>query len=527
MQYTGFVKDDMTGGLLFKSIKPIEYASSLISAKLVNKTGTFRKEEFRWSFNTEYWSPWTKLTDTNIAKVDIKEPLLYIEFRFIFTTTESGSIDDIELNYFSKTQAEIDIEHEESLVNDNHNACCSPDNVPLLDKVIKHEIVTVDDAELLNRKDGKYYLNRANHFGQQDISTVIGLTEALEKAFKTNIRCYNVPLIYDYAPGVFYNQDGSTVYFKRIIGDPSTISVTEDVSGYIKIKVKTDILPDPSYNTILPNDLPMPNSVGGYPAGTLVSELKNKNYTSILDQLLFPVVHPTFIDPFVTTNNHLSTLQEIDTSLNINLTSNFNRGLITVQNYPDRFRAGLPYSHIFNTDTSTITVLSSNLSETIIYPYKVIRGLQLGNWNVIVNYSEGDQPINSYGINDGTPLQAGNVSRIFKSIEGVYAVYATVNSVLQLIKLPLHSMLTPNSPYLDFNLEAEIGGRQQFALATEWYNTIPINKIQTFNTLSGQFQDSDMSVWHITDIIIDDYKMYKLFTYNGAIRSNVKIRLIF
>lgn len=527
MQYTNFTRDDINNGFIFKTVYPLEWVSSLVDVQIINKNGTFKKEEFRWSFNSEYWSPWLKLNANNIAKVEIKEPLLYLEFKFIPTTSES-SIDSLLLNYHKKLEHEIEEETSEYSSEDNHT-CCSPDNVPLIDKVLKYEVKTIDNANLLEHKDGKYYLNRANHYGQQEISSVTGLTEALERAFKTAMQCRNVPLVNDFGPGVLYSQDGSLALFKRISGDPSTIEITENEFGYIKISVKTASLPDPLYNTSLPMDLPMPNPVGGYNAGTKVSELKGKNYTALLDQLLFPAIQPTFISPTVLNSTNLDRLCEIDISVNILLTSNYSRGLIKVPNYVDRFRAGLPNTYIFHTDSSVINIQSSDLSGSTIYPYKIKRGNQIFNWETIVNYNIGDQPINSYGVNVGEPLPAGNIKSNFPNIEGVYPIYATTINTSTLTKLPLHSMIQPNTPYLEIDLVAEIlDYRQKFAIATDWYNTIPIKKIQTYNTLSGQFQDSDMSLWHISDItMIDNDKQYKLYSYSGAYRSNVKIRIIF
>lgn len=70
------------------------------------------------------------------------------------------------------------------------------------------------------------------------------------------------------------------------------------------------------YNTALDPTLSMPNSVGGIPAGTLVSDLSGDTIVQILDDLFFPTVLPTYTIPTINISSSVTGSGEIGSTIN-------------------------------------------------------------------------------------------------------------------------------------------------------------------------------------------------------------------
>lgn len=63
------------------NIKDIKYYKD-------NATGGFAKKEFRWSFNGDYWSAWTDLSQWSISSFKIgNNTRLFLEIRYISSGT--------------------------------------------------------------------------------------------------------------------------------------------------------------------------------------------------------------------------------------------------------------------------------------------------------------------------------------------------------------------------------------------------------------------------------------------------------
>jgi hypothetical protein len=75
------------------------------------------------------------------------------------------------------------------------------------------------------------------------------------------------------------------------------------------------------YNTALDPTLTMPSSVGGIPAGTAVSDLSGDTLVGLIDDLLFPVVLPTYTIPTISLSNSLSGNIEIGSTISPLLSS--------------------------------------------------------------------------------------------------------------------------------------------------------------------------------------------------------------
>ena len=59
--------------------------------------------------------------------------------------------------------------------------------------------------------------------------------------------------------------------------------------------------------------------------------ITGSTFTELFDELLFPTVYPTFVNPSLTSfDDGVSQLQEIGDSINLSFTANFDRGQILI-----------------------------------------------------------------------------------------------------------------------------------------------------------------------------------------------------
>ena len=139
-------------------------------------TGTITKKELRWSFDREYWSSWEPLTQPNVSSIDPKSSLyLFMEVRYTFGGSVGGSndVNSFTLDYNQADSTSVPTTPEtESSTGTTHIHIYESSYSQI-------KPVTVYDSSLLNSMTGAYYLNRANHTGTQEISTVTGLSDTL------------------------------------------------------------------------------------------------------------------------------------------------------------------------------------------------------------------------------------------------------------------------------------------------------------------------------------------------------------
>ena len=74
------------------------------------------------------------------------------------------------------------------------------------------------------------------------------------------------------------------------------------------------------YNTTLDSSLETPETVGGIAAGTTVADLTGKTFVSFVDDLLFPIVLPTYTIPTITISGISSGIREIGSTITENIT---------------------------------------------------------------------------------------------------------------------------------------------------------------------------------------------------------------
>lgn len=256
------------------------------------------------------------------------------------------------------------------------------------------------------------------------------------------------------------------------------------------------------------------------PSGTDIQEL-----VELLGSKTFD---PTFVNPtFGLINN--AGLRVVGSSSNFTLTFNFNRGSIlgakvlgvwnpsTVQNP----RAGAATSYTLN----GVTQLGNSL---VVSGYTVMQGTN--SFNGTVTYVDGVQPLNSKDEPFDSPFSAGTSTVQSTSFEGVFPLFASTVNITTATQQALVSMLTATN--IQINLIGESGGNKQFfEIPDAWLATRALVSVQYFNALSGQFDTinkiADFAVTSVTETVEGNSIGYKRYTYTGADRGSLLIRLLF
>ena len=294
------------------------------------------------------------------------------------------------------------------------------------------------------------------------------------------------------------------------------------------------------YDPALDPSLAMPNTVGGIPAGTTVYDLQGDSLRSILNDLLFPTVNPTYVAPSGSFTDNVADLQEIGAIINPQFTASFNRGQILVSGNFQDYRSGLPNRYVF-TDASANTLLIDASSTSLSNVQTVNNYLvKIGNqsFGTTIFYDEGPQPYDNKGNPYGAPLAAGSAGAYTTFFEGVYPLFATTSNITTLTKQTLVSMLSGNN--ISMTLVAETGGnKQKFEIPTSWTGA-PTNRplvgVQQYNTFSSQWDTpggslaDSLTLWSkssVTESVQGNTINYTRYEYNGTDRGSVQIRLVF
>lgn len=252
-----------------------------------------------------------------------------------------------------------------------------------------------------------------------------------------------------------------------------------------------------AYNTAMPDDLTVPETIGGIEAGTSVSDLKTKTQSQIIDDLLFPEINPTVVAPSAvvsfsssfTTNN----IYEIGATApqDSDIIVSFNRGKGTVVGQDDKNRAGAQTSvtkKYNNTTSFAQHIISEQMSYNAVVAYGQGDTLVTSKGNIATHDSKGSSITN--------PLPAGNVTSNTISIYGAYPYFcngqSASNSVLDEnlpesatpdTKLPLQKM-TDTLVGAKFASEATAG-----RFVFEYPSVKNVTKVEFMNPLSGNWTE--------------------------------------
>jgi len=147
-----------------------------------------------------------------------------------------------------------------------------------------------------------------------------------------------------------------------------------------------------TYDTVYDDGTLVSDTVGDIQAGTDVSTLKNRTFSSLFDEMLFRTIPPTISANKTLNDSGLSSATlEVGTSQTPTITGTFSRGLILNGNgsagpelvgLPSEWRFKLPNNTINNTITST-NIIESHLFTS----YNIIKGSNI--WNVSLDHDAG------------------------------------------------------------------------------------------------------------------------------------------
>ncbi len=248
-----------------------------------------------------------------------------------------------------------------------------------------------------------------------------------------------------------------------------------------------------NYETDLDPNLATVSALGGIPQGTKVSVYKGKPLSKIIDDLLFPTIQPTAVEPSVSLSlkSGVANIREVGSSSPIasNFTTVWNPGSIKIGTIVKSNRAGEKVSDVLYAGTESNVVGST--------PGTVTVGTT--NYYYKVNYNEGPQPLDSKG-NPATSLvklPAGSKVSGAVAVYGVYPFYANTTAT-NITEGTFTKLTLTNSTTFTQKLPAENPSKHTFKLPhnvtkIEFENPLKANDWQVMN-LSTQWSKTTENI---------------------------------
>lgn len=294
---------------------------------------------------------------------------------------------------------------------------------------------------------------------------------------------------------------------KAVSIEGTTLKITM-VDGSSKTVDLAEIL---KYKSALADDIATVNALGGIPAGTTVAQLKNKTFSQLFDELIFPTVNPTFEAPAASlslkSTSTTPIIQEVGTTgASVPVAASFNMGYnpgaikiagVKKQNRGGDLQSAISFIYINNTPTNK-TFLTQIPEGTITYRYRAA-------------YAQGPQPLDSKGNNYQTPLLAGTVDSAPVIINGVYPYFTNKNDNKAFSKLALTVYNTLSA----VKFKAEGPNKHAFKIPAKY----TLTKVELLNTLSGKYENYgiDKFTKTIENIEVQGKQVsYAVYTRNDA-----------
>jgi len=242
MQFSNFTRVEEGNVIKFYTPNPLKGVTD-IKYYSDNATGSFQKKEFRWSFNSDYWSSWETLNQGNLSSVDIgTNTYLFLEIRYTASTT--GKVTSFVINYDGAAQTAYT------------GQSCPPDSTYVApDQTVRDTYTpgtapgttSSTNALTLCGKACDYYLWRPNQKGTQPISTVTDLQRILNElaAAVSNVDVAGAANVDEPGIGVYYDTENKIIRFKTIVGE-NRIEISENLDGQITIEFDGDAITDGS-----------------------------------------------------------------------------------------------------------------------------------------------------------------------------------------------------------------------------------------------------------------------------------------
>lgn len=259
--------------------------------------------------------------------------------------------------------------------------------------------------------------------------------------------------------------NGTTLKITMIDGSSKTVDLVEILK----------------YKSALSDNIATVNALGGIPAGTTVAQLKNKTFSQLFDDLIFPTIYPTFEQPTASlslkSTSTTPTVQEVGTTgASVPVAASFNTGYnpgaikiagVKKQNNAGALDSGSSFIYINNTPTNK-TFPTKIPEGTITYKYRAA-------------FQQGPQPLDSKGNNYKTPFPAGTVDSGAVTIYGVYPYFTNKDNNAAFAKLAL----TVYNNLSAVKFKAEGPNKHAFKLPVKY----TLTKVELLNTLSGKYEN--------------------------------------
>lgn len=265
------------------------------------------------------------------------------------------------------------------------------------------------------------------------------------------------------------------------------------------------------YKSVLSDSIATVNALGGIPAGTTVAQLKNKTFSQLFDELIFPTVNPTFEAPTASLSLKSTSItpiiQEVGTTGasvpdGASFDTVYNPGAIKIAGVKKENRGGdfqAVNSFIYINNTPTNKVFPTEIPEgSITYKYRAA-------------YAQGPQPLDSKGNKYQTPLPAGTVDSAAVTINGVYPYYTNNDNNEAFAKLAL----TTSNTLSAVKFKAEGPNKHIFKIPANY----TLTKVELLNTLSGKYENygTDKFTKTTENIIVQGKQVeYAVYTRNDA-----------
>lgn len=287
----------------------------------------------------------------------------------------------------------------------------------------------------------------------------------------------------------------------------TTLKITM-VDSSVKSVDLTEIL---KYKSALADDIATVNALGGIPAGTTVAQLKNKTFSQLFDELIFPTVNPTFENPtaYLSLRSTSTTpiIQEVGTTgasvpVAGSFNTGYNPGAIKIAGVKKQDRGGA-----LKSDESYIYI--NNVTANKEFPTEIPEGSIIYRYRAA--YAQGPQPLDSKGNNYQTPLPAGAAYSDRVTINGVYPYFTNKDNNEAFAKLAL----TTSNTLSDVKFKAEGPNKHTFKLPAKY----TLTKVELLNTLSGKYENYGVDKFTKTTENIEvqgKQVKYAVYTRNDA-----------
>ena len=236
------------------------------------------------------------------------------------------------------------------------------------------------------------------------------------------------------------------------------------------------------------------SSIGGIGSDITVSDLTGKTISSIIDDLLFPTIEPTYTKPSINgfKLSDSTSPVEIGTTASTITSATFNRG-----KWND-YNNNLPYAGDVDLIVYNFNINDENITGSTVPDMSGKKYTTVGNqtYSVTVSYKQGDYAKNNKGDyfeNNFAPASSVTSTRI---VNVTYPIYATTQKINELTKLPLiswnDSTITTEITVVNQGTPTNYTESQRFKIPRT------LVSIETKNTLNNTWSNSS-SDWTIVD----------------------------